>query len=83
MDMDSDTNADAQAELDSHTRRIGIDWAVVAERLLARNPELLPDAPVAESDPAIGFAAADMLPLLRTLADGAGTDAFMDALDGK
>jgi hypothetical protein len=78
-----DTNADTQAELDSQTKRIGIDWTAVAERLLARDPELLPETPVVEGDPAIGFAAADMLPLLRTLPDGAGTDAFMDALDGR
>ena len=81
--MDTHDNADAQAELDSHTRRIGIDWGVVAERLLARNPGLLPDTPVPESDPAVGSAAVDMLPLLRTLPDGAGTDAFIAALDGK
>jgi hypothetical protein len=78
-----DTNADAQAELDSHTRRIGIDWALVAERLLARDPELLPPVPVAESDPEIGVAAVDMLPILRTLPDGAGTEAFIAALDGR
>jgi hypothetical protein len=78
-----DTNTDAQAELDSHTKRIGIDWTVVAERLLARQPELLPDAPVDEGDPAVGSAAIDMLPILRTLADGAGTDAFINALEGK
>jgi hypothetical protein len=78
-----DTNVDAQAELDSHTKRIGIDWAVVAERLLARDPELLPEVPVDEGDPAIGFAAIDMLPILRVIADGAGTDAFIDALDRK
>jgi len=78
-----DTNADAQVELDSHTKRIGIDWTVVAERLLARQPELLPDAPVDEHDPEVGFAAADMLPILRTLPDGVGTDAFIDALEGK
>jgi hypothetical protein len=78
-----DTNADAQAELDSHTRRIGIDWGLVAERLLALDPELLPDRPVAESDPETGFAAVDMLPILRTLPDGAGTEAFIAALDGK
>ncbi len=73
---------DAQAELDSHTKRIGIDWTRVAEHLLARDPGLLPETPVAESDPAIGFAAADILPLLRTLPDGAGTDAFIAALGG-
>jgi hypothetical protein len=78
-----DTNADAQAELDAHTTRIGIDWTVVAERLLAREPELLPETPVGERDPEVGFAAADILPILRTLPDGAGTDAFIDALDGK
>ena len=80
---DMHDNPNAQAELDAQTQRIGIDWGLVAERLLARHPELLPDAPVAESDPLIGFAALDMLPLLRTLPDGAGTDAFIDALDGK
>jgi nicotinamidase-related amidase len=73
----------AEAELESQTKRIGIDWTVVAERLLTRNPELLPEAPLSEADPAVGSAAIDMLPLLRTLPDGAGTDAFIDALDGK
>jgi hypothetical protein len=81
--MDMHDNVEAQAELDSHTKRIGIDWDLVAARLLARHPELLPDTPVPESDPAIGFAAVDMLPILRTLPDGAGTDAFITALDGK
>lgn len=75
--------SDAQAELDSHTKRIGIDWTVVAERLLGREPELMPDVAVDEVDTAVGSAALDMLPLLRTLPDGAGTDAFLDALDGK
>jgi hypothetical protein len=77
-----DSSADAQAELDSHTRRIGIDWTAVAERLLARHPDLLPETPVDEGDPAIGVAAIDMLPILRALPDGAGTDAFIEALEG-
>jgi len=78
-----DINVDAQAELDSHTKRIGIDWTVVAERLLSREPELMPDVAVDDVDKAVGSAALDMLPLLRTLPDGAGTDAFIDALDGR
>jgi len=76
-------SVDPQAELDSHTKRIGIDWAVVAERLLSREPELMPDVAVDNVDTAIGSAALDMLPLLRTLPDGSGTDAFIDALEGK
>jgi hypothetical protein len=43
----------------------------------------MPDVAVDDVDTAVGSAALDMLPLLRTLPDGAGTDAFIDALDGK
>jgi len=74
---------DAQAELDAHTQRIGIDWSVVAERLLSREPELMPDVAVDDVDKAVGSAALDMLPLLRTLPDGAGTEAFIAALGGE
>ena len=69
------------AEIDRESERVGVDWTRVAEALLAARPELGADLPEAPDDAAIGLDALTLLPILRDLPDGAGTDAFLRALD--
>ena len=75
VDSDHTGSYEQSVELRHHTRRLGIEWSEVAERLMALHPDwaaelgLKSDAP--RGDPAIAFNPQEMLPLLRSLADGA------------
>ena len=83
-DLSRDDAADVEraiAAIDRESERVGVDWTRVAEALLAARPELGADLPESPGEDAIGLDAMMLLPILRELPDGAGTDAFLRALE--
>jgi hypothetical protein len=66
---------------------LGISWSAVATRLLAIHANELTEAfgPAFEvpGDPVLSSDPAALLPVLRSLPDGAGDEALIRALEGR
>jgi hypothetical protein len=77
----------SDAEWRYHTRRLAISWSAVANRLLTLHADELTAAFGSgfwemKGDPALSVDPAALLPVLRTLPDGAGDEALIRALEG-
>jgi hypothetical protein len=68
-------------QMDREASRVGVDWDAAQERFRALTQLEERELPGGSAEVTFGLDVTRMLSTLRSLPDGAGTDAFLDAFE--